>query len=94
MGIDFDKMKAKRDALENRGSAKSVFWRPEDGEQTIRILPTSDGDPFKQYWFQRRILEKMIRWMLSSDSYTRMDLTIPSRWQRSSLHAKGSSLPC
>lgn len=51
MGIDFDKMKAKRDALENRGSAKSVFWRPEDGEQTIRILPTSDGDPFKQYWF-------------------------------------------
>ena len=51
MGIDFDKMKAKRDALENRGSAKSVFWRPEDGEQTIRILPTPDGDPFKQYWF-------------------------------------------
>ena len=49
MGIDFDKMKAKRDALESRG--KSVFWRPEDGEQTIRLLPTDDGDPFKQYWF-------------------------------------------
>ena len=51
MGIDFDKMKAKRDALENRGNGKSVFWRPEDGEQTIRLLPTADGDPFKQYWF-------------------------------------------
>tara|TARA_B100000287_G_scaffold430664_1_gene486347 strand:- start:158 stop:898 length:741 start_codon:yes stop_codon:yes gene_type:complete len=51
MGIDFEKMKAKRDAVENRDSRKSVFWRPEDGEQTIRILPTSDGDPFKQYWF-------------------------------------------
>jgi hypothetical protein len=51
MAIDFEKMKAKRDALENRGNGKSVFWRPEDGEQTIRLLPTADGDPFKQYWF-------------------------------------------
>ena len=51
MGIDFEKMKAKRDAVENRDNKKSVFWRPEDGEQTIRILPTPDGDPFKQYWF-------------------------------------------
>ena len=51
MGIDFEKMKAKRDALENRGNAKSVFWRPEDGEQTLRIVPTADGDPFKEYWF-------------------------------------------
>ena len=50
MGIDFDKMKEKRDALENRGG-KSAFWRPEDGEQVIRLLPTADGDPFKQYWF-------------------------------------------
>ena len=51
MGIDLEKMKAKRDALENRGDGKSAFWRPEDGEQTIRILPPSDGDPFKEYWF-------------------------------------------
>ncbi len=51
MALDFEKMKAKRDALENRGNGKSVFWRPEDGEQTIRIVPTPDGDPFKEYWF-------------------------------------------
>jgi hypothetical protein len=50
MGIDLAKMKAKRDALDSRGG-KSAFWRPEDGEQTIRIVPTSDGDPFKEYWF-------------------------------------------
>ncbi len=50
MGIDLQKMKAKRDALENR-DGKSVFWKPQDGEQTIRILPPSDGDPFKEYWF-------------------------------------------
>ena len=51
MGIDLAKMKAKRDALENRGNGKSSFWRPEDGETVIRILPTSDGDPFKEFWF-------------------------------------------
>jgi len=52
MALDLEKMRAKRDALENRGgSNKSVFWKPEDGEQTIRIVPTSDGDPFKEYWF-------------------------------------------
>tara|TARA_R110002110_G_scaffold224829_2_gene438713 strand:- start:5622 stop:6368 length:747 start_codon:yes stop_codon:yes gene_type:complete len=51
MGIDFAKMKAKRDALENRGNGKSAFWRPEDGETVIRILPPSDGDPFKEFWF-------------------------------------------
>ena len=50
MGIDLAKMKAKRDALENRGG-KSSFWRPDDGETIIRIVPTSDGDPFKEYWF-------------------------------------------
>ena len=51
MGIDLAKMKAKRDALENRGNGKSAFWRPEDGEQTIRLVPTADGDPFKEFWF-------------------------------------------
>jgi len=51
MAIDLDKMRAKRDALENRGGTKSAFWRPEDGETVIRILPTSDGDPFKEFWF-------------------------------------------
>lgn len=52
MGIDLSKMRAKLNAVQNRGSSKkSQFWRPEDGEQTIRIVPTSDGDPFKEFWF-------------------------------------------
>ena len=51
MGIDLAKMKAKREALENRGNGKNDFWRPDDGETVIRILPTSDGDPFKEFWF-------------------------------------------
>tara|TARA_A100001515_G_C4583160_1_gene213598 strand:- start:355 stop:1104 length:750 start_codon:yes stop_codon:yes gene_type:complete len=52
MAIDMEKMKAKRDALENRGNGnKDTFWKPEDGETVIRIVPTPDGDPFKDYWF-------------------------------------------
>ena len=52
MAINLDKMRAKLDALENGGKQRNnVFWRPEDGEQTVRIVPTADGDPFKEYWF-------------------------------------------
>ena len=53
MGINLDKMRAKLNAVQNRGggSKKSQFWRPEDGEQTIRIVPTADGDPFKEFFF-------------------------------------------
>ncbi len=52
MGIDMEKMRAKQAALQNTADkGKSVFWRPQDGEQVIRIVPTEDGDPFKEYWF-------------------------------------------
>ena len=51
MGLDLNKMKAKLAALKGNGGGSSVFWKPQDGEQTIRILPTEDGDPFKDYHF-------------------------------------------
>ena len=42
MAIDLDKMRAKLAALQNRGEKKeSAFWKPQDGEQTIRIVPTT-----------------------------------------------------
>ena len=50
MGINLDKMRAKLASLQNKGGNNN-FWKPQDGEQTIRIVPTSDGDPFKDYWF-------------------------------------------
>ena len=58
MGIDMSKMKAKREALQNRGNGggnKESFWRPQDGESTIRIVPTEDGDPFKDFWFHYNV---------------------------------------
>ena len=45
------RMKDKLNKIQKRGSNSEIFWKPKDGEQTIRILPTSDGDPFKEYWF-------------------------------------------
>lgn len=54
MGIDLKKMRAKMSALENKGG-KNIFWRPEDGETTIRLVPTADGDPFKEFWFHYNV---------------------------------------
>ena len=52
MGIDMKKMREKYNSLKNKGGGKKdLFWKPQDGDQVIRILPTSDGDPFKEFWF-------------------------------------------
>tara|TARA_R100000808_G_scaffold10703_1_gene28292 strand:+ start:15586 stop:16341 length:756 start_codon:yes stop_codon:yes gene_type:complete len=58
MAINMERMKARREALQNRGSGgsnKEMFWRPQDGETTIRIVPTEDGDPFKDFWFHYNV---------------------------------------
>ena len=56
MAIDMKKMRERKVALENKGGGNSNrFWRPQDGEQTIRIVPTEDGDPFKDYWFHYNV---------------------------------------
>ena len=56
MAIDLKKMRAKLAAAQTRGGgSSSVFWRPQDGEQVIRIVPTEDGDPFKENYFHYTI---------------------------------------
>ena len=51
MGINIDKMKAKLSALQNKGN-KTAFWSPKEGQTySLRIVPTADGDPFKEFWF-------------------------------------------
>ena len=56
MGIDMKKMRAKYASLKNRGNGnRSYFWRPQDGEQTVRLVPTADGDPFKDFWFHYNV---------------------------------------
>jgi len=55
MGINLDKMRAKLAAVQNKGGDKSAFWRPNDGNQTIRVVPTADGDPFKEVYFHYNV---------------------------------------
>jgi hypothetical protein len=51
MALDIAKIRARLDSVKNNGKAGGSFWRPQDGTQIIRIVPTEDGDPFKDYWF-------------------------------------------
>ena len=51
MGLDIARIRARLDTVKNNGKAGGSFWRPKDGTQAIRIVPTADGDPFKDYWF-------------------------------------------
>ena len=55
MAIDLSKMRAKLDALQNKDSGDKKFWRPNDGEQAIRIVPTQDGDPFREFFFHYNV---------------------------------------
>ena len=53
MAINLEAMRAKLNASKNgnKPAKNNTKWRPKEGDQTIRILPTQDGDPFKEMWF-------------------------------------------
>ena len=57
MAINLEAMRAKLEKSKNGGKKKSdgTKWRPQQGDQTIRILPTADGDPFKEYHFHYNV---------------------------------------
>jgi len=59
MALDMTKMKEKLQMSESggKGRSDSVFWRPTEGDQEIRLLPTDDGDPFKVYHFHYNLGE-------------------------------------
>ncbi len=63
MGINLDKMREKLAALRGEGkSGDSVFWRPAEGDQDIRIVPTADGDPFKEMHFHYNVEKGGFLW--------------------------------
>lgn len=59
MALDLAKMRAKLQESENGGKKKTdnVFWKPSEGDQEIRIVPTEDGDPFKVFHFHYNLGE-------------------------------------
>jgi hypothetical protein len=56
MALNLDAMRAKLDKLNGKGDgSKNQFWRPEDGENNVRIVSTADGDPFKERFFHYNV---------------------------------------
>jgi len=55
MAIDIKKMREKLNKLNDKSGGKgktTQYWRPvENADSTIRIVPTEDGDPLKEYYF-------------------------------------------
>jgi hypothetical protein len=57
MALNMDKIREKLNSLTGKGDSKNVFWKPVDGESNIRIVPTADGDPFKDFHFHYNVAQ-------------------------------------
>ena len=61
MGIDMELMRRKlaqlRGDFDANGNGNSVWFRPDDGDTDIRIIPTPDGDPLKEMFFHYNVGE-------------------------------------
>ena len=56
MAIDLNKMKAKLANVQGNGKGgKSDVWKITEGEHTVRILPSEDGDPFREFFFHYNV---------------------------------------
>ena len=57
MGLDLSKMREKLQTSKNGNKQKrdNTKWRPTEGDQTIRVIPTEDGDPFKEFHFHYNV---------------------------------------
>jgi len=56
MSINMELMRKKLAALRGEGEREqSVWFKPDEGDQDIRIVPTSDGDPLKEMHFHYNV---------------------------------------
>ena len=59
MAINIEAMRAKLEQSKNpkkaQGGKNSTMWKPQAGAQHIRILPTADGDPFREFHFHYNV---------------------------------------
>jgi len=57
MALNIEAMRQKLANSQNKNAGKNsgTKWRPSEGDQTIRILPTKDGDPFKEFHFHYNV---------------------------------------
>jgi len=57
MGIDMELMRQKLASLRGEGNkdSNSVWFKPDEGDTDIRIVPTNDGDPLKEMFFHYNV---------------------------------------
>tara|TARA_Y100000593_G_scaffold52353_1_gene98366 strand:- start:1559 stop:2335 length:777 start_codon:yes stop_codon:yes gene_type:complete len=58
MGINMELMRRKLASLrgDNKGNGQtSVFFKPDEGDQTIRMITPKDGDPLKEVFFHYNV---------------------------------------
>ena len=57
MSIDMELMRRKLASLrgENKGDSTSVWFKPDEGDTDIRIIPANDGDPLKEMFFHYNV---------------------------------------
>jgi hypothetical protein len=57
MAINMDLMRRKLATLrgENKGDSSSPWFKPEEGDTDIRIVPAKDGDPLKEMFFHYNV---------------------------------------
>jgi len=59
MSINMELMRKKLATLRGEGGrdGDSIFFKPDEGDQDIRIVPTADGDPLKEMYFHYNVGE-------------------------------------
>ena len=57
MGIDMELMRRKLASLRGDNDGNSVWFKPDEGDTDIRIVPTNDGDPLKEMFFHYNVGE-------------------------------------
>jgi len=57
MALNIELMRQKLNNSQNKESSSKndTKWKPQEGDQTIRVLPTKDGDPFKEFHFHYNV---------------------------------------
>ena len=56
MSINMELMKKKLATLRGEGNDRDSIWfKPDEGDQDIRIVPTNDGDPLKEMFFHYNV---------------------------------------
>ena len=61
MGIDMELMRRKLATLRGEGTkdSNSPWFKPDEGDTDIRIVPTNDGDPLKEMFFHYTTMRRV-----------------------------------